>query len=441
MRNTSLAWLTVALLGIGTPPIAAPNDNPTAIPSISAEAETPALFNDRRGGYADADDIGIWVDRDRGERSLVIGTAKQGGLYAYRLSGELVQHIPTPAAPASARKPSRFNNVDVLQGVALGAGEQDLAIVSDRGLDQVRIYRIAGKSEDGKPLTDLTAPDVPLVFSADQGQVDRQHTAYGLAAWYDRAQGAAYVLVTQRHSTRLALLRLVAEQDKIGYQVVRTLDLPARFTLPDGTTWQPCADPDEGPQAEGMVVDAQTGVLYAGQEDVGIWRMSARLDDTPVLVDKVREFGVSQTYDPESGKCVNPRDPGFGGQHVSADVEGLTLYYGRDGSGYLICSSQGDSTFAVYRREPGNAYVGSFRVAAGKTVDGAEHSDGAAVVGVPLGDKYPKGLLVVHDGDNTPEVVAPNGGKRNNTDFKFVGWEHVAESFPSPLLVDTTTGR
>jgi len=40
-----------------------------------------------------------------------------------------------------------------------------------------------------------------------------------------------------------------------------------------------------------------------------------------------------------------------------ADVEGLTIAYGSDGKGYLIASSQGNSTFAIYRREGDNTYV------------------------------------------------------------------------------------
>ncbi|CAM5557197.1 hypothetical protein SAFG77S_04619 [Streptomyces afghaniensis] len=39
-----------------------------------------------------------------------------------------------------------------------------------------------------------------------------------------------------------------------------------------------------------MVVDPATRQAYAGQEDIGIWRIRADLTGKPVLVDKVREF-------------------------------------------------------------------------------------------------------------------------------------------------------
>ena len=50
-----------------------------------------------------------------------------------------------------------------------------------------------------------------------------------------------------------------------------------------------------------------------------------------------------------------------------------------------------------------------------------QHSDGAAVNSAYLGPRFPDGLLVVHDGENTPEVTA-DGEVRPNTNFKFVPW-------------------
>lgn len=71
-------------------------------------------------------------------------------------------------------------------------------------------------------------------------------------------------------------------------------------------------EPGEGPQVEGMVVDPKTGTLFAGQEDVGIWRLRADLRGGPVLQDKVREYGVPATYDEASDECLAGDDPGFG---------------------------------------------------------------------------------------------------------------------------------
>ncbi|GII61908.1 hydrolase [Sphaerisporangium krabiense] len=399
------AALTFALAGAICAPASA-----YGLPSVPPHLETPPLFDDEAGGNANGDDPAVWVPPAGQGKAVVIATAKDAGLFVYDLAGRELQHVPASPAPGPDHERGRFNNVDV----AYGFGGRDLALVSDRGGDRLRIYAITR----GR-LTDVTDPAAPFIFNSTQEEVDEAATAYGLAAWKDAT--GTYALVSRRHRTSLGLVRLEPRPGgTVGYRLVRTLDLPASFTLPDGSAWAPCLEPGEAPQVEGMVVDQQADVLYAGQEDVGIWRVRADLTGAPVLVDRVREYGVPATYDPETEECAPGADPGYGGGHLSTDVEGLTIYYRRGGQGYLLASSQGDDTFAVYRREGSNAYVGGFRVGPRPGVDGAEISDGAAVVNVPL-DGFPNGLFVTHDGVNTPAVP-----DRENTDFKYVRWDGIA---------------
>ncbi|MFI5496066.1 phytase [Actinoplanes sp. NPDC051859] len=439
-RRRSLTAATTLLLTAALLPVASAAQATTGLPRIDAELETPALFDDEAGSYANADDPAIWLHPGKASRSVVVATAKEGGLRAYSLAGKQLQTIAAPVAPGPDDEAGRFNNVDLAYGVRLGGVSADLAVVSDRGRDTLRAYRIdpAAATAGRAPLTDVTDPAAPFVFSSSPDEVNEQSTAYGLATWRDPASGQHYALVSRRHTTEVALVRLVATPTgTITYTVVRTLTLPSSFSLPDGSTWTPCADPGELPQVEGMVVDAQTGVLYAGQEDVGIWRMPATLTGTPVLMDKVREFGVPATYDPETEECaVSGPDPGAGGRHISADVEGLTIYYRRDGRGYLLASSQGDNTFVVYQRAGANAYVTNFRIGPDSDgPDGSEECDGAMVLNVPLGE-FDEGLLVVQDGFNTPDVDDSEGEARTNTNFKFVEWDDVAEE--AGLAVDTS---
>jgi 3-phytase len=435
------AVLVVALLlaAVPAPAVAATDAR------VTATRETPALFDDEQGGDADADDPAVWVDRHRPGRSLVIGTAKNAGLRVYDLGGRQSQSIPAPPAPDPDSEPGRFNNVDLAYGVKLdapttngaptingpratkgasitdgapttdGPGTADLAIVTDRGRDKLRIYRI---DPVARQLVDVTAPDAPFLFSRDQGEVNDATTGYGLAT-YTR-DGIAYAVVSRRHTSRLGLFRLKAYKTHVTYEKLDTLDLPSTFRLPNGTSWTPCDEPGVGPQVEGMAVDG--GTLYAAQEDVALWRLTIRGNrlGAPSIVDKVREYGVPATYDPETDECTLDwsRDPGYGGTRISADVEGLTVYDAGHGRGYLLVSSQGDSTFLLYDGRS-NRFLSRFTVADG-AVDGAQHSDGAAVVSVPVGPAYPRGLLVVHDGENTgPD--AP----RASTNFKYVDWRVV----------------
>ncbi|MFF8271765.1 phytase [Streptomyces sp. NPDC016562] len=418
VRSAVVAVAAALAAALAVPAQAHDRVSADTLPTVTPRAETPALHDDDEGGNADADDPAIWRNAAAPDRSLVVATAKKGGLRVYDLDAKLVQSIAAPPAAGEDDAPGRFNNVDLVHGLRLSSGKADLAVTSDRGHDLLRFYRI-DRDRAGGPLTDVTDPAAPPVFSQDQAEINDQRTAYGLATWTDPATGKSYALVSRRERTSIALLELLPVADgKVTYRKVRTLDLPSSFRLPNGTSWSPCGEPGELPQVEGMVVDPANGMLYAGQEDIGIWRMRADLTGTPKLIDKVREYGVPGVYDEETEECTPGADPGFGGTKISADVEGLTLLTESDGDGYILASSQGDNTFAAYDREleDANEYEGGFRVtAANDILDGSEECDGAAVLNAPLGSKYPNGLLVVQDGHD-----APGDGDRAATNFKFV---------------------
>jgi 3-phytase len=376
------------------------------ITRVTARVETPALHDDEAGGDADADDPAIWVHPTDRRRSRVVATAKNGGLRVYDLAGREVQSFATPPAPGPDDEAGRFNNVDIVTGFRLGGRAVDLAVVTDRGRDTLRFYRIDPRTAT---LRDVTAARVPFAFSADQAEVNEQRTAYGLGTWRDST--GTYALVSRRSTPEMGLFRLVARGGTVSYRKVDRLTLPATFRLPDGTDWSPCADPGDGPQVEGTVVDARNRVAYLAQETVGLWRVPVargRFAGRPVIVERTREFGVPAVFDEAEDDCVVDRDadPGFGGR-IAADVEGLTI-----GKGLLLVSSQGDDTFFTYDRRT-NRPLGRFAVVDGRRADGSQECDGAALTATPL-PGFPGGLLVVHDGRNTPD------GGRPSTNFKFV---------------------
>ena len=150
-----------------------------------------------------------------------------------------------------------------------------------------------------------------------------------------------------------------------------------------------------GSIAEGCVVDDDAGAYYVSQELEGIWR--AELTDatgaTRHMIDRVGQGG-----------------------NLAADVEGLALWRGATGAGFLVASVQGRSTFAVYDRSGANAYRGAFTIGEGD-VDGVEGTDGLDIVSAPLGEAYPRGLLVVQDDQNRRPNALQN--------FKYVSWAHI----------------
>ena len=156
-----------------------------------------------------------------------------------------------------------------------------------------------------------------------------------------------------------------------------------------------------GSQTEGCVADDESADLYISEENTGIWKYGAEPGD-----------GTARTQVDTTGS----------GGHLTGEVEGLALYYGSGGAGYLIASSQGSSEFVVYGREGDNAYLATFGIVAGPGVDSVSFTDGIDVTGVSLGPAFPSGVFIAQDDAN-------DGGNQN---YKLVPWEAVASVIVSP---------
>lgn len=147
-----------------------------------------------------------------------------------------------------------------------------------------------------------------------------------------------------------------------------------------------------GSISEGCAADPQTDALYLNEENVGLWR-----------------YGLN----PASGAArtlIQPIAPGV----LVADAEGLTTL--ADGEKrYLIASSQGDSTFPLWRIDgAAPVYAGRIVVRDG-VVDGVTGTDGVAALGGRVGDRFPEGVVVVQDDVN-------EGGTQN---FKYIDWRDI----------------
>ncbi|WP_332641275.1 phytase [Brevundimonas sp.] len=148
---------------------------------------------------------------------------------------------------------------------------------------------------------------------------------------------------------------------------------------------------DIGTISEGCAADEATDALYINEENVGLWR-----------------YGL----DPASGDrrtLIQPAAP----DRLVADAEGLTILADGDAR-YLIASSQGDSTFPVWRIDgAAPVWVGRFKVTDGP-VDGVTGTDGLAALGGAVGS-FPEGVVVVQDDVN-------DVGTQN---FKYIDWRDI----------------
>jgi len=337
--------------------LAAPVSAQTVL--VAPSVETPPVPS---SGDA-ADDPAIWIHPTNPASSVVVGTDKKSGLAVYDLAGSQLQFLAV----------GNINNVDLRFGFPLGGGLVDLATGSNRTNDTISAFSID--------------PSTGLLTSVAAGSgVATGLTVYGYCM-YVSGTGRFYGFVDSKNG-----------------------DVEQHELFDDGTghvTGSLVRSFAVGSQTEGCVADDETGALYIGEENVGIWRYGAEPGDGTVrtLIDST----------------------GVGG-HLTADVEGLAIYYEPGGSGYLIASSQGSDTYTVYERSGANPYVGTFAIVDGIGIDGASDTDGIDVTSAALGAAFPAGLLVVQDGANP-------GANQN---FKFVKWDDIALAFSPPLRIDTT---
>jgi 3-phytase len=303
-----------------------------------------------------ADDPAIWVDRANPSRSIVIGTQKQSGLYVYDLQGRVLQFLPD----------GRMNNVDLRDNFSLGGRSVSLVTASNRTDDGISIYRVDGAARQLLNVADGLQPT---------GFVD----PYGLCMYRSAQSGRTYVFVTDSNGPVRQWELVDAGNGRVRANRVR--DIP--FAT----------------QTEGCVADDETGVLYVAEEDVGLWRVGAEPDApaTPVSVVTVE-----------------------GNEALKDDLEGIGLYDLGGGRGYLVLSSQGNNTYAIFRREGNNEYVGSFAALAdpARGIDGISETDGLDVTSANLGGPYAGGLFIAQDGRN----IAPP----EYQNFKLVPWSAIA---------------
>jgi 3-phytase len=164
-----------------------------------------------------------------------------------------------------------------------------------------------------------------------------------------------------------------------------------------GKAWQaePVAEVRLASQPEGCVVDEAHQAIFIGEEKRGVWRL-----------DLATSASVPQ--------LVIQAGPG-----LTPDVEGLAIHPGR---GWLVVSSQGSDSYAVYDIRPPFAQRGTFAIGtnAALGIDGVSETDGLDLSPANLGGPYADGVLVVQDGHKR----LPHGPQN----FKLVPWGVVEKA-------------
>lgn len=258
----------------------------------------------------------------------------------------------------------RLNNVDVRQNISLGGSKVDLAVATQRDDNSMMLFTINASGDVAE------AGRFPTGLKSIYGMCLYQPAGGGVQAFINDKDGTF-----QQYSIGL-------EGNKFSATLLRSFKVAT--------------------QPEGCVADDANARLFLGEETRGIWTTSA------------------DAAKPDALTMVLPV-----GAQLTADVEGMAIYRqpgAKANTGYLIVSSQGDSSYVVLDAQAPYKVRGRFKVGfnlpAG--IDGTSETDGLDVTSANLGGAYAQGMLVIQDGYKR----LPDGPQN----FKYVAWGDVAKA-------------
>lgn len=276
----------------------------------------------------DTDDPAIWINRQDASKSIIIGTDKDtdGGLYAFDLNGKIINKV------LGLKRP---NNVDLEYGFILNGERTDIAAVTERETNKVKLYALPELKEVGE-------------ISVFEGETERG--PMGVSMYKNPETGDIFVIAGRKSGPSEGYLwqyKLSEKNGSVTGEVVR------KFGKYSGLK-----------EIESIAVDDEMGYIYYSDE----------------------QFGVHKYYaDPEKG---NEELSVFGKGDFKSDVEGISIYPTAKGKGYILVSNQQNDTFNVYLRE--DQSKGRIAEIPVSTLE----SDGSEVTNVNLGPKFPKGVFV-----------------------------------------------
>ncbi len=317
----------------------------TAVGSIvyaQTTTVTPVLTLNA-SGIVDQDDMCIWIHpADKSQSTVITSDKTASKLFVYDLSGNTLQTINVPGKPG---------NIDVRYNFEMSGQPTDIVGYNDRDNGTIVFYKV-------DPVTRQ------LSYVSNFGDGGMTGNNYGFCLYRSPNTGKYYSIASS-NSTQMKQWELVDNGNgTIGGILKRT--------------W----NNGNGDITEGLVADDETGQLYCANEGEGIYKYDA---------------------DPLVSNPTGVLVAGTGQNGLTQDVEGITIYYAANGEGYLMASSQGNSTFKVYERKEPHNFV--------KTIDvvNAGSTDGIDVTNVNLGSGFPEGIFVVHNGSGSSPYFRIDG--------------------------------
>jgi len=299
----------------------------------------------------DTDDPAVWINRANPAESLILGTDKEtdGGLYVFDLSGKIV-------AEKSIIPLRRPNNVDVEYGFRYLDTLIDIAVVTEREAQMLRVFRVPNMQA-------IDGGGIPI-FQREEGEMA---LPMGIALYKKPASEEIHAIVSRKFgptdSTYLWQYRLTAKADStVGAELIR------KFGAFGGQE-----------EIEAIAVDDTLGYVYYSDEMVGIRKYHA---------------------DPAMG---NAELALFGTEGFTEDREGIALWPTGAGEGYLVVSDQQAGAFRVFTRTgtPEQPHQHEFVTSIPLST---QETDGVEISTVPFTQQFPKGFFIAMSEDKTFQV-------------------------------------
>ncbi|MCG8605120.1 phytase, partial [bacterium] len=304
----------------------------------------------------DPNDIAIWIHPTNPERSVLIGVDKDKGIFVWDVNGNELQSIP---------QDTTANTIDLRQGVSFGGQLADLAVANLRDAGKLAVFKVNPDYTGSDVLTQIA----DVNSASNNVQVD----SYGLSLYKRLSDGALFVFERPKRDGILRQYRI--QDDGSGSSVIVTPVRDLNYA---------------GGKAEGFVTDDELGFLYVAEEGEGVHKFLADPNSSP---DPLALFAIDDGITPTR--------------------QGMGLYACNDGTGYLVLSSKGNSTFKVYEREGDNLFVKTV-VPKGELGNLDLNTEGLTATSSAAGPNFPAGLVAAHDATSNK--------------FHVYDWRDIAES-------------
>lgn len=226
-----------------------------------------------------ADDPAIWINKNDPDRSVILGTNKKAGLYAYNLNGEVLQYIEA----------GELNNVDLRDGFMFNGIPQVLIAASNRTSNTISLF--------------LMDPDLLRISECILNIKTSVDEVYGLCMYND-ANNRFFVFVNGRNGL-IEQYEITTNNFRIFYKFQRNFKVNS--------------------QPEGMVVNDLNSTLYIGVEQEGIYKTSALPNSNSrlsLISESTKENNEFISYDIEGLAIYNSSKKNY----LIASIQGNFTY-------------------------------------------------------------------------------------------------------------------